>query len=184
MKGMRTAIIAGIALFAIAVLSGCGGGAKTHTLTSPWYGDLYGVATEPSNEQTGIETSRADSWIHVFWPNSNYPPPETFTMTLEKEENPGDWGAVHTTLSVADSNPEGGSWWLQPNSDFSPDTWYRIVISVPGLTHSAISYFKTAGTRDGALSALAAGSEPAKGFRPERKGDADGESELTHTIRR
>ena len=184
MKNLGMAIIAGIALLAIAAISGCGGGAKTHTVTSPWYGDLYGVATEPSNEQTGIETSRADSWIHVFWPNGNYPPPETFTVTLQKESSPGDWGAVHTTLSAAASDPEGGSWWFQPNSDFSPDTWYRIVISVPGVTHSAISYFRTAGTRDAAVSALSTRSETGKAYRPAGKGDAVGESGTEHTIRK
>ena len=105
-------------------------------------------------------------------------------MTVEKEENPDDWGGIHTILSAADSDPAGGSWWFQPENDFSPGTWYRITISVPGVTHSAVAYFRTAGTRDAAVSALAMKAEPGKSYRPAGNADAAGEAETLHTITR
>lgn len=184
MKGARLAAAFVSGLLVIVALGGCGGGAVTHVVASPWYGDLYGVATEPSDGERNIETSRADSWVHVFWPDRRYPPPASFTVTVEKEESPDDWGGIHTVLSAADSDPEGGSWWFQPENDFSPGTWYRITISVPGVTRSAVAYFRTAGTRDAAVSALATKAEPGNSYRPAGKADAQGTPETVHTITR
>jgi hypothetical protein len=185
MKGPRLAAAFVPILYVLFVLSGCGGGGATsHTVASPWYGDLYGVATEPHDGETGIMTSRADSWIHVFWPDAHYPPPASLTVTVQKEETPDNWGGIHTVMSAADSDPEGGSWWFQPENDFSPGTWYRIVVSVPGVRFPAIAYFRTAGTRDGAVSALGTKPEPGKSYRPAGKADAAGEAETTHEIKR
>lgn len=185
MKNAALATISIPVLFALVIIAGCGGGgATTHVVASPWYGDLYGVATLPADGETNIETSRIDSWIRVFWPNEDYPPPATFTMTVEKEETPDNWGAIHTTKSDADSDPEGGSWWFQPESDFSPGTWYRITISVPGVRYPAVAYFQTAGTRSSAVSSLSTKAEPGKSYRPAGKADAAGETSATHTIDR
>jgi|GEM_PF-1172393 len=171
-------------LYVLFALAGCGGGgAVTHSVDSPWYGDLYGVATEPHNNETGIATSRADSWIHVFWPDPHFPPPANFTVTVEKEESPDNWGGIHTTLSAANSDPAGGSWWFQPESDFSPGTWYRITISVPGVRYPAVAYFQTAGTR-APLGALGTKPEPGKSYRPAGSADAVGAAETVHTITR
>lgn len=184
-KSTLTAIIAIVVIFALAILGGCGGGGgKTNAVTSPWYGDLYGVATEPADGSTGIETSRADSWIHVFWPNSKYPPPAGFTVSVEKEENPDDWGAIHTTMDTATSDAEHGSWWFQPNSDFSPNTWYRIIIRVPGVPNSAIAYFKTAPLIRAGSSLSTKSPGAATSYRPAGKSDAVGESGAEHTIRK
>ena len=182
MKNAALATISVPVLLALVIIAGCGGGATTHVVTSPWYGDLYGVATQPADGETNIETSRADSWIHVFWPDHHYPPPATFTVTVQKEEHPDDWGDIHTTLSAADSDPEGGSWWFQPVSDFSPGTWYRITITVPGVRYPAVAYFQTAGTRTAAVSSLSVKAEPGKSYRPAGKADAAGEAGATHTI--
>ncbi len=171
-------------MYVVVAVCGCGGGSVTHKVESPWYGDLYGVATEPSDGETNIETSRTDSWIHVYWPNPNYPPPADFTVSVEKEENPDDWGGIHTVLSDEDSNPTGGSWWFQPANDFSPGTWYRIVISAPSAKYSAIAYFKTAGTRDTTVSNLTAKAGAGSSYRPKGSGDAAGESATKHSIKR
>jgi len=167
-------------LFALVIIGGCGGGAKTQVVKSPWYGDLYGVATGPEDGDTAAPI---DAWIRVYWPDSNYPPPATFTMTLEKEESLDNWGLVHTTLDNATSDPEGGLWWFQPVSNFSPGTWYRITISVPGFTNSAVAYFQTAGTRGAAVSSLGT-KAPANGksYRPAGSANATGETSATHTI--
>ena len=183
MNSARFAFITIAVFLALATIVGCGGGGgTTHNVSSPWYGDLYGVSTEPSDGQTRVETSRTDSWIHVFWPDSHFAPPSNFTVTVEKEENPDDWGAIHTTLSNADSDPTHGSWWFQPNSDFSPNTWYRIIISVPGVQNSAVAYFQTTDVRSGTVSALSTRAPEGKAFRPAGKGDATGESADTHVI--
>lgn len=184
MKGVRLAAAFIPLLYVLFVLSGCGGGAVSHDVASPWYGDLFGVTTEPHDGETNIETSRANSWIHVFWSDSRYPPPANFTVTVEKEESPDNWGGIHTVLSAADSHPERGDWWFQPENDFSPGTWYRITISVPGVRYPAIAYFKTAGTRDGAVSALGTKPVPGKSYRPAGKADAAGQAEAVHTINR
>lgn len=184
-KYLRLAAALVALLCMVFALAGCGGGgAISHKVTSPWYGDLYGVETEPHDGERDIATSRAESWIHVYWPNPHYPPPKNFTVTVEKEEHPDDWGGIHTTLSVADSDPRGGSWWFQPENDFSPGTWYRIVISVPGVRRPAIAYFRTAGTRDAAVSSLATKPEPGKSYRPAGSADAQGAAETVHTITR
>lgn len=166
-------------LFALTFIAGCGGGNGTigHTIVTPFHGALAGAATEPVDGDTNIETSHTDSWIHVFWPNAGSPPPSTFTVTVEKEERPGVYGGIHTVLSLAQSDPIGGSWWFQPVNDFSPDTWYRITIKVPG-EDPGYAFFQTASTlgRSGALAAP-------KGYRPAGTGDAvGGESSVTHTI--
>lgn len=173
-------------LIALVIIGGCGGGGSTRqVVSSPWYGDLLGVATQPSDGDTGIETSRAISWIHVYWPDPNYPPPATFTMTVQKEETLGNWGAVHTVLDNATSDPAGGSWWFQPESDFSPGTGYRITITVPGLRYPAVAYFQTAGIRAGTVGSLGTKAPASvKSYRPAGKADAAGEAGATHTIKR
>ena len=184
MNSAKHALIAIAVVFVIAAVTGCGGGGgTTHNVSSPWYGDLYGVSTDPADGETRILTSHQDSWVHVFWPDSHFPPPANFTVAVEKEENPDDWGAIHTTLSNADSDPVHGSWWFQPVNDFSPNTWYRVIISVPGVQNSAIAYFKTTDASSGAT-ALSTRSPEGKAFRPAGKADAVGESADTHVIHR
>lgn len=167
---------------AIAGCGGSGGSKKTHNLNSPWYGDLRGIDTEPYDEETNIAT---DSWIHVFWPDSNYPPPRTFTVRLEKEERPGVWGAVHTIYKSRNSDPEGGSWWFEPRSYFSYLTWYRIVVTDTG-GGIYMAYFRTSATRAPAvLSGDDAAGEPESRYRPAGAEDAppSGEQGATqHTI--
>jgi hypothetical protein len=186
MKNAILAVIAVPTLLALLAIAGCGGGGgKTQVVTSPWYGDLYGVATQPEDGETGIAISRSVSWIHVFWPDHNYPPPPVFTMTVEKEETANNWGLIHTTKDAASSDPVGGSWWFAPESDFSPGTWYRITITVPGLTNAAVAYFQTAGTRSGTVGAPGTKSPTdGKSYRPAGNGNAVGETSATHTISR
>lgn len=186
MKTTRIAVYAAavIALFfALATICGCGGGGGkgnriSHGISSPYYGTLAGVATEPLDNEIGIETSRLDSWIHVFWPDEDFPPPHSFSVMVEKEETPDHWGGIHTTYSKADSDPTGGSWWFQPESNFSPSTWYRITITVTG-ENPVVHYFQTAGNLNRS-STLSTG----KAYRPAGKADAVGETSAKHTITR
>lgn len=174
---------------AVAVLvtaAGCGGssgGKKTHELTSPWFGDLRGVATEPQDSETNIAV---DSWIHVFWPDAQYPPPRSFTVRLEKEERPNEWGAVHTVLRNDYSDPDGGSWWFEPRSYFSLYTWYRIVIS-DGSGDRVVAYFRTSTTREPASRSIdASPAAPGSRYRPagaENAPPSGEEGALEHTIR-
>lgn len=184
-RGFAVYAAAAISLLAIIVLAGCGGGGGSlnSNVTSPWNGSLSGVATEPNDGETNIATSRIDSWIHVYWPDANFPPPPEFTVSVEKEETPGNWGGIHTRLSVSQSDPNGGSWWFQPGSDFSPHANYRIIIQASGET-SVINYFQT-----GSSLSMSAGpsarstSGVVKTHRPALAGDATGEDSVTHTIK-
>jgi hypothetical protein len=188
MKHTRFAVYAAAAivlLFALLTVSGCGGGsgALSSTVTTPWNGYMDGVATQPSDGETNIATSRIDSWIHVYWPDANFPPPPRFTVSVEKEETPGNWGGVHTRLSISQSDPNGGSWWFQPDSDFSPYTSYRIVIEASGET-TVIHYFETGGTLSMSSSLSTRSASAPKAHRPAKPGDADGEDSVVHTINR
>lgn len=148
-----------ICVFVMLLTAGCGGGGKTNqNLSSPWYGDLYGVATEPANGETNIALN---SWVHVYWPDGNYPPPASFTLKLQKEERPDTWGDIHTVLSNADSNPAGGSWWFQPESNFSPNTSYRIIIT-DDHNRQAIAYFRTTAALAQAMSSSPDGTRSAQ----------------------
>lgn len=184
MKGTRFAAYAAIAiaLLVVSMVAGCGGGGKiSNGVISPYHGSLAGMATEPSDQETNIETSRDTSWIHVYWPTDGYPPPALFTVTVEKEESADQWGGIHTTLSLSQSDPINGTWWFQPASDFSPNTWYRIIIQTEG-ENPVVHYFQTAGTlaMSSGLSTRSAGA--LKGHRPAAAGDANGEDSVTHTI--
>ena len=190
MKDTRLAVYAAAAivlLFALLTVSGCGGGVGggkvSNTITTPWNGYLDGIATQPSDGETNIATSRIDSWIHVYWPDTNFPPPPRFTVSVEKEETPGVWGGIHTKLSSSQSDPNGGSWWFQPDSDFSPFTWYRIIVSAPGET-SYVAEFETGAAMNLSRSASSSSVGVQKAHRPARAGDADGESSIVHTITR
>ncbi|OFX13763.1 MAG: hypothetical protein A2Z18_05060 [Armatimonadetes bacterium RBG_16_58_9] len=178
-----------VALVALVVAAGCGGGGggkKTQDLTSPWDGTLAGVATQPDDGETDIDV---DSWIRVYWPDEGYPPPREFTVRLEKEEHPDDWGGVHTIYRRDYSDPSNGDWWFEPTSYFSRSTWYRIVIT-DSYTHDAvIAYFLTTGLLTGASSERASASATAavgKKYRPAGAENAPlsgGEGAVEHTIK-
>ena len=177
------------ALIALVFAAGCGGGIggkKTQDLTSPWDGTLAGVATQPEDGETDIDT---DSWIRVFWPDDGYPPPREFTVRLEKEENPDDWGGVHTIYRSEYSDPADGDWWFEPTSYFSRNTWYRIIVTDTYTQTVAIAYFLTTGllTRaDGAPASASAAAASGKKYRPAGAENAPlsgGQGAIDHTIK-
>lgn len=129
MKHLRFTILVIAALTSIAFLllnSGCGGGKNTHDLGSSFNGRVYGMSTEPVGSETDVAT---DTWIHVFWPDANYPPPKDFSVRVEELDADGDWSAINTKLVEGSSEPEKGSWWFEPVSDLSDETWYRVIVT-------------------------------------------------------
>lgn len=180
MKHTRFAVIAAAAilLLVIVMVAGCGGGgAKTNSITSPYHGDLDGVETSPVDEDTDVPL---DAWIRVYWPHDGYPPPREFTVTLQKEQS-DSWGTVKTRLSTADSDPINGSWWFDPVSDFSPYTWYRIVIRATGEP-TEYAYFLTGDWYEMSMTKSTKSASPAKTYRPAGAVDLSGEGSETHTI--
>ncbi len=187
MKKQRWAAVAAVsfaAVVAILVTAGCGGGTrglKVHDVTTPYDGSVFDVDTLPADGEDNIAV---DSWINVFWPVN--PPPAEFTVRLEKQENPDDWGGVHTVLAD-ESDPLNGDWWFAPTSYFSPNTWYRIIIrdtnteeTVTHFFYTGIILSKTDGKTLGAQSAT-----PRK-YRPKGAESAPaptGEGAVEHTIR-
>ncbi|MGI6295778.1 MAG: hypothetical protein ACOX3G_06780 [Armatimonadota bacterium] len=177
----RLSIIALLLLF-IGLIAGCGGGgSKSQTGESPWYGSLLGVATTPED---GDHYVPVDAWIHIYWPDSRFPPPQTFRLVLEKGESGDRWGAVHTKYSKADSDPAGGSWWFEPSSQFSPNTWYRITLTIPNRpSERVVAYFYTGGGYYGVQGQKSSPSDkPGKSYRPEGATSADGEPMDSQTI--
>ncbi len=170
-----------LALFALLLISGCGGGSKTNGINSPWNGSLDGVETSPFDEETDVPR---DAWIHVYWPHDGYPPPRQFTVSLQKEETPGNWGAVSTRLSSTDSDPVNGSWWLEPVSQFSPFTWYRIIIRETGEIPVYVEFLTGDWFENLSVSAPAKGltAKAAKSYRPAGAVTGTGEASLEHTI--
>lgn len=179
---------AAVAIAVVLLVGGCGGGgggAKTHDVRSPWDGTLAGFATEPVDEETNIAV---DTWVHVFWPDENFPPPARFTFRLEKEERPGDWGGIHTVIDWETSDPEGGSWWFAPVRLLSRGTWYRIVLTDTFSGDLAYSYFQTTfsllSTSERSVETAAADG---KRYRPTGKEGAAapaGPGQIEHTITR
>lgn len=185
MKTTRIAVYAAavIALFfALAMISGCGGGSKRQSIITPFRGSLQGVATIPGDIDVGIEDTNVpvNAWIRVYWPTDGYPPPREFTVRVEKEQSPDVWGGIHTKLSALDSDPQNGSWWFEPVSEFSPFTWYRIIIRAAG-ENPVYVYFKTNDTHELSLTRSVSAT---KLYRPARSGSADGEDSVEHTIKR
>ena len=109
-------------------------------VSSPWYGDLFGVATLPRDGETDIST---DTWFNVSWPDPQYPPLAQFSVHLEVQNSQGNWTDVSIIQSDEYSDPATGIWWFQPNNILNTGTKYRIVITSPGLMHSAIAQFQT-----------------------------------------
>lgn len=163
------------------ILSGCGGGGeKTHNLDSPYRGDLYGVETQPADQETNVAV---DSWIRVYWPHANYPPPATFTVSVEKEESPNQWGAIHTIQSDS-SDPTNGEWWFEPANQFSTDTWYKIIVK-DDIGRTSTSYFYTVSAARSGVSGL--GTTPqtttGKAYKPTNAKSIGGEGALEHVIK-
>jgi len=184
MKHTRFAVYSAAAivlLFALLTVSGCGGGGGgvSNTVTSPYRGSLDGVATSPVDQDTNAPL---DAWINVYWLDT-FAPPRQFTVTLEKEETPGNWGGVHTRLSAADSNPANADWWFQPTSDFSPYTWYRIVIRATGEP-TVYVYFETSEGYVSSFTRSTGSASTAKPYRPAGATNATGEDSVMHTITR
>lgn len=178
---MKRVFITVLLILFAGLIAGCGGGgSKSQAGESPWNGSLRGVATSPADED---RYAPIDAWIHIYWPDSNFPPPRQFAMVLEKGESGDRWGRVHTKYSSADSDPAGGSWWFEPSNQFSPDTWYRIVLTIPNRpSESVITYFYTGGFL---------GVQPQKSsptglsidkYRPSGATEASGEPADSHTI--
>lgn len=166
MKGRRILSIAFCIIVGACLIlaAGCGGGGgnKTQGITSPYRGSLAGVETQPADQETNIAT---DSWVRVYWPNDGLPPPALFTVRMEKEQSPDVWGAIHTVLDANSSDAFNGSWWFKPTSLFSPNTWYRVIITVDA-NHQVMAYFQTAPAIVGAARALDAGVNAGKKYRP------------------
>ena len=180
-----TVVVTSIAaIVGLLVTAGCGGGVtgrKTHDVYTPYDGSVFDVATAPSDGEDNIAR---DSWINVFWPE--FPPPAEFTVRLEKEERPGEWGGVHTVLRH-ESQPENGDWWFAPTSLFSLNTWYRIIIRDVNTEETVTHFFYT-----GILLSRSESTKPsaettaAKKYRPKGAEDAPLPSEegaVEHTIR-
>jgi len=184
MKQARWAVMVAVILsltLAVVLLPGCGGGNETHTIDTTWQGDLRGMETEPPDNDTGVGT---DTWIHVFWPYSQYQPPATFHVRVEEQDSTGQWNGIVTTLSQADSDPQGGSWWFVPDNALSPGTWYRIEVMAPGVVHAAITYFKTEGVKTSSFGSIAMNSKP-KSYKPANASAGtkpSGESSIEHVI--
>lgn len=189
MKHTRFAVYAAAAillLVAVLTVTGCGGGgggSLNSTINTRYDGRVAGVATEPADGETNIATSRVDSWIHIYWPDAHQPPPARFTVSVQKEEHVDDWGAIHTKMSVSQSDPIGGSWWFQADSDFSPHTLYRIIVQADGEA-PYVAQFETGASLSMASTLSTRSIDAPKGHRPARPGDADGEDSLVHTITR
>lgn len=193
MKATRFAAYAAavIAVLAVLVVSGCGGGGGSklnNTVTTHWYGSLDGVLTSPPNKalvdypDVYDDDVPLNAWIEVYWP-INYDPPRQFTVSLEKEQTPGNWGGVHTRYSAVNSDPANADWWFQPTSNFSPFTSYRIIIRAQGES-PVIIYFATGDWYDTmTLSRSAASTTKAAGkYLPANPNDTSGEDAVTHTI--
>jgi hypothetical protein len=174
-----------VALFVLLMVAGCGGGAGsgkiTNDITSPYYGAMGGVLTVPADNDMDVPK---DAWIRVYWPDPLTPPRE-FTVRLEKEETPGNWGGVHTTLRGDFSYPADADWWFEPTSNFSPFTWYRIVIQAPGET-TVMSYFYTNDEWDDLSMSNSTRSlstnQTSKSYRPAGATKGAGEGSTSHTI--
>jgi len=183
MKHTRFAVYAAAAIalmFALTMIGGCGGGgSKTNTITSPWNGSLLGVETHPLD---GDLDAPLDAWINVYWIDGYYPPRQ-FTVSLQKEQSPGNWGTVRTRLRSDYSDPLLADWWLEPVSNFSEFTWYRIIIRSGGET--VYAYFLTGDwyedmTKSG--STKSASAAKSKSYRPAGATEGTGEGSETHTI--
>ena len=181
-RGTANAATAIVTISILLILAGCGGGGqKTHDVSSPYRGDLYGVETQPRDREVGIAV---DSWIEVYWPHSQYPPPATFTVSVEKEESPNEWGGIHTIQKDDSSDPDNGVWWFEPAGDFSPDTCYRITVK-DDAGRQSMSYFRTIATTRSAISTFSAPSPDAaaKTYKPANATSSTAAGELEHVIK-
>lgn len=166
MKYLRYTIVITAVLTSITLLllnSGCGGGKNTHDLGSSFNGRVYGMSTEPIGSETDIET---DTWIHVYWPDSNYPPPKNFSVRVEKFVSSDDWDAITTQLVDESSIPENGSWWFKPTSDLSANTWYRVIVT-DNMKIQQIFCFRTLGTLSAAMSGVRSAAAASGRYKPQ-----------------
>ena len=164
------------------ILSGCGGGGKkTQQLDSPYRGDLYGVEMQPTNQETDIAL---DSWIRVYWPHADYPPPAQFTVSVDKEESANVWGAIHTKMNNDATHPANGDWWFEPESNFSPNTWYRITVK-DDAGRQSMFYFRTIVASRSIASSLSATSTDAaaKTYKPLNATSSTSAGALEHVIK-
>ncbi len=178
---MKRLLIAVLILLFIGLIAGCGGGgSKSQTGTSPWYGSLRGVATTPEDGDRYVPVS---AWIHIYWPDSRFPPPREFTMVLDKGESGDRWSRVRTKYSKADSDPAGGSWWFEPSSQFSSDTWYRITLTIANRpSERVVVYFYTGGYHGVQPQKTSPSGKQDKSYRPDGATSADGEPMDSQTI--
>lgn len=142
MKHIKLTALIATALASVCLLifiSGCGGGSKSHDIESPYNGINYGMETEPADSETNINT---DTWIHIFWPDSNFPPPAEFTVRVEELDSSDEWNAINTELDEESSEPDNGSWWFEPVGGLSVNTWYRVIVT-DELNNTEIISFRT-----------------------------------------
>ena len=183
-KRATVVVVSIAAIVALLITAGCGGGIrgkKIHDVSTPYDGSVFDVDTLPADGEDNIAV---DSWINVFWPT--FPPPAEFTVRLEKEEDAGDWGGVHTVLA-AESQPLNGDWWFAPRSFFSLNTWYRIVIRDTNTEETVTHFFYTGVIPSPSDSkVLGAESTAAKKYRPKGAENAPtptGEGAVEHRIK-
>jgi hypothetical protein len=136
MKGKHLFLAAILAILAVVVLTGCGGGSKSQNADSPWRGSIIGVDTLPPNDEVGTAVT---SWIKVYWPDANYEPPSSFTFKLYQWTADG-WAVVRTIAK--DSAPDNGEWWFAPEHNLAYDTDYRMVVT-DNYGDSHTHYFTT-----------------------------------------
>lgn len=110
---LRYILITAAIFTALLHLTGCGSGSTSHSITSPYPGRLAGIATLPQNDELNIAT---DTWIKIYWPDSRYPPPPSFTFGLQKQESYNNWTPRSTRLKSEFSDPINGVWWFEPIS--------------------------------------------------------------------
>lgn len=161
-----------VVIAAIGILAGCGG-SKTHWIASPYDGTVRGVDTKPPDDDVNVGV---DTWIEVYWPSYNYPPPPRFKFRLEKEVSTAKFEGVKTTQE--DSFPDEGEWWFAPEHNLAYDTVYRITVE-DDLGNIYRAYFVTESGRAQGDSRVST-----KKFRPAGAGDKKptGQPADEHTI--
>ena len=123
----------------IMVLAGCGGGAKTHDISTNFNGNIFGVRAEPSDGST--EVSTGDD-ILISWPETNFTPPASFTFKMFEESTPGDFTGVYTELKSETGGTDNRVWRFTPVSSLSSGTWHKITLT-DNKGHKEVIMFRT-----------------------------------------